>query len=52
MDLICITNQSVFVTCAEYNRCSRPYSEMPNTTGVVDLTVKCLLTGPNQQCDF
>uniref|UniRef100_A0A8C7FUL2 Ubiquitin carboxyl-terminal hydrolase 4 n=1 Tax=Oncorhynchus kisutch TaxID=8019 RepID=A0A8C7FUL2_ONCKI len=23
-----------------------------NTTGVVDLTVKCLLTGSNQQCNF
>jgi hypothetical protein len=43
------SNQSVFVTCAEYNRC-RPYSEMLNTTGVVDLTVKCLLTGSSQQC--
>ena len=34
-------NQIVLVTCAEYNRCSRPHSEMLNRTGVVDLTVKC-----------
>ena len=37
------SNQMLFVTGAEYNR---PYSEMLNTTGVVDLTVKCLLTSP------
>ena len=27
-------------------------SHAPNTTGVVDLAVKCLLTNPNQQCSF
>uniref|UniRef100_A0A8C7LVK5 Uncharacterized protein n=1 Tax=Oncorhynchus mykiss TaxID=8022 RepID=A0A8C7LVK5_ONCMY len=31
-DISTVTNQSLFVTCAEYNRC----------------TVKCLLTGSNQ----
>ena len=35
------SKRGLFVTGAEYNRCSRPYSEMLNTTGVVDLTVKC-----------
>uniref|UniRef100_A0A674EDY3 Phospholipid-transporting ATPase n=1 Tax=Salmo trutta TaxID=8032 RepID=A0A674EDY3_SALTR len=35
------SNKMLFVTSAIYNRCSRPYSEMLNTTGVVDLTVKC-----------
>ena len=33
------SNQTLFVTCAKYNSC-RPHSEMLNTTGVVDLTVK------------
>ena len=38
-------------TCIESNQIKVYLSRAPNTTGVVDLTVKCLLTGSNQWCE-
>uniref|UniRef100_A0AAZ3RM51 Phospholipid-transporting ATPase n=1 Tax=Oncorhynchus tshawytscha TaxID=74940 RepID=A0AAZ3RM51_ONCTS len=38
---LCVCQIKCYLSRAKYNRCSRPYSEMLNTTGVVDLTVKC-----------
>uniref|UniRef100_A0A8C7FVJ6 Phospholipid-transporting ATPase n=1 Tax=Oncorhynchus kisutch TaxID=8019 RepID=A0A8C7FVJ6_ONCKI len=38
---LCVCQIKCYLSRAKYNRCSRPHSEMLNTTGVVDLTVKC-----------